>query len=922
MSPTPSLARLSIAAAALLFAGHTVTAQIAPPVTLYQNQGAGSPSGYFDIADVDAADLDNDGDVDLVFAIGGSNSISWLRNNGNGAYSLLQIPNTSGLQGASAVHAADMDGDGDVDILFGAAGGYGGPVVPGSNSQLRIYRNNGQGGFTGTNIFYAGGFGSSGTGAKGVNHLTSADMDGDGDLDIVMCQGVDATFGVNWDRVTWIDNDGTSNFGATRTIDPGQAGDVPRRADAADVDGDGDVDLVVAYAGSDELVCWKNPGAGTGSWTFSLLRFNEFSWDAQFGDVDGDSNVDVVAAHAGGKIAYYLGDGAGGFGGQLVLGTAGSEAGPVALIDVDSDGDLDVFAGQRATFPGVTGDLSFFEAQGGGAFAAPQPLASNTTTRTIRAADLNGDGQRDLVVAEAVGVRYYEVNFLAGAATRETFGASCASAATSFYERLPQQSMDLAGKAVSGVRTASGYQITVGPSTIAPLGPNAVLLDLGNDGYERMTRPVSQGGAGSLLPIGVSANGFITADSISGGQPAPSAQPPYQVGELLNITEGSFLTSPVPTLFAWTDLQPASGSSGGTFTTQVDVELGSLNTVNSNPPPQAIPTTDPLQSTYYGQGPTPKDVLYDTWGQFSTHGQLTLPHASGNALYVVKVRYQSTTGGLINFGEAGAGPSGTYKQLPLPASPNWQTETFDVWLPNVVNPAFVYAFSSAGPVRVNWIRISEPAPASGGVYFEDLGGGSARVTFDGVAGNGTAGANTVQFTLNLSGFGFYNMAIENFTIAFGALSPSNPEPWLVGFSPEGASADTGSRDLSAGPFALGAEDTLVSLDSNAPRLGTNWTVVLSDYGALPVGFLFIGDTRYDPGIPLAGLGAPGCSAYTNGNLSALLQFMFNGSSVRTIPIPNNAALIGTQLVCQSTAGSSMNAFGIATSNGLAVTVGN
>ena len=50
--------------------------------------------------------------------------------------------------------------------------------------------------------------------------------------------------------------------------------------------------------------------------------------------------------------------------------------------------------------------------------------------------------------------------------------------------------------------------------------------------------------------------------------------------------------------------------------------------------------------------------------------------------------------------------------------------------------------------------------------------------------------------------------------------------------------------------------------------------------------------------------------------------MFNGSSVRTIPIPNNAALIGTQLVCQSTAGSSMNAFGIATSNGLAVTVGN
>jgi hypothetical protein len=916
------LSQLAIFSCASTFACVAATAQILPPVTLVQNQGPGSPSGYFDIVDMDAADLDNDGDIDLVFAAVGSNSISWLRNNGNGAYSLLQIPNTSGLQGVSAVHAADMDGDGDVDILFGAAGGYGGPVVPGSNSQLRIFRNNGQGSFTGTSIFYAGNFGSSSTGAKGVNHLTSADMDGDGDLDIVMCQGVSANFGVNWDRVTWIVNDGTSNFGATRTIDPGQAGDVPRRADTADVDGDGDIDLVVAYAGSDELVCWKNPGAGTGSWTFSLLRFNEFSWDAQFGDVDGDSDVDVVAAHAGGKVAYYLGDGAGGFAPQQVLGTAGSEAGPVALIDVDSDGDLDVFAGQRATFPGVTGDLSFFEAQGGGAFAPPQALESNTITRTIRSADLNGDGQRDLVIAADVAVRYYEVNFLSNAATKETFGTSCASAATSFYELLPQQSMDLTGKAVSGVRNGSSYNITVGPSTIEPLGPNAVLLDLGNDGYERMTRPVSQGGAGSLLPIGVSANGFITADSISGGQPAPSAQPPYQVGELLNITEGSFLTSPVPTLFAWTDLQPASGSSGGTFTTQVDVELGSLNTVNSNPPPQAIPTTDPLQSIYYGQGPTPKDVLYDTWGQFSTHGQLTLPHASGNALYVVKVRYQSTTGGLINFGEAGAGPSGTYKQMPLPASPNWQTETFDVWLPNVVNPAFIYAFSSAGPVRVNWIRISEPAPASGGVYFEDLGGGTARVTFDGVAGNGTAGANTVQFTLNLSGFGFLNMAIESFTIAFGALSPNNPEPWLVGFSPEGASQDTGSRDVSAGPFALGAEDILISLDSNSPRLGTNWNITASDYGPLPLGFLFFGNTKYDPGIPLAMLGAPGCYAYTSGNLTAQLLVMFGGAQTTSIPIANNPALIGVELTCQATATATANLFGMATSNGLSVMVGN
>ena len=64
------------------------------------------------------------------------------------------------------------------------------------------------------------------------------------------------------------------------------------------------------------------------------------------------------------------------------------------------------------------------------------------------------------------------------------------------------------------------------------------------------------------------------------------------------------------------------------------------------------------------------------------------------------------------------------------------------------------------------------------------------------------------------------------------------------------------------------------------------------------------------------------SIFRKTNLSALLQFMSNGSSTRVIPIPNNAALVGAELALQSTALASLNAFGLATSNGLYARVGN
>ena len=171
----------------------------------------------------------------------------------------------------------------------------------------------------------------------------------------------------------------------------------------------------------------------------------------------------------------------------------------------------------------------------------------------------------------------------------------------------------------------------------------------------------------------------------------------------------------------------------------------------------------------------------------------------------------------------------------------------------------------------------------------------------------------------------YSASLINISaMSFGALSANHPEPWVVGYSPSGPRDDPGPTDLSGigiNTLSLSDNDVVIALDSNAPQLGSSWNLALSDYGPFPFGFLLFGDTKYNPGISLAGLGAPGCSAYTNGNLSALLVPLAGGAATVPIPIPNNPSLSGAKLACQATAPSGINTFGIATSNGLDVTVG-
>ena len=275
----------------------------APEATALQSTQFGSQqiitNTATDVADSAAADLDGDGDIDIVAAATGGDIVRRYRNNGDGTWSTFNL--VTNMPNTTCVHVADMDGDGDMDILAGAPGNF---FPPGSGNQLKVIRNNGNGTFTTTTINQD---------VSAIWDVTSADMDGDGDLDIVI------SVGLIWDQIGWFPNNGNLNFGGIRAVSTGDTtGDEPRDVHAADVDGDGDMDLLAANYLSNNIAWYRNNnGIGT-SWSYLVINSNaQGARNVRTADMDGDGVMDIVTTSVlDRKVAWHKGLGSGSYGGQ------------------------------------------------------------------------------------------------------------------------------------------------------------------------------------------------------------------------------------------------------------------------------------------------------------------------------------------------------------------------------------------------------------------------------------------------------------------------------------------------------------------------------------------------------------------------------------------------------------------------------
>ncbi|MCP4967101.1 MAG: hypothetical protein GY926_17940, partial [bacterium] len=166
-----------------------------------------------DAYSVTTADVDGDGDLDVLSASQGDDKIAWYENDGAGNFTAHTI--TTAANSAFSVSTADVDGDGDMDVLST------------STDKIFWYENDGAENFTAHTIT---------TAVINATSVTTADVDGDGDLDVLSASYVDA-------KIAWYENDGAGNFTA-HTITTAANG--AYSVTTADVDGDGDQDVLSA----------------------------------------------------------------------------------------------------------------------------------------------------------------------------------------------------------------------------------------------------------------------------------------------------------------------------------------------------------------------------------------------------------------------------------------------------------------------------------------------------------------------------------------------------------------------------------------------------------------------------------------------------------------------------------------------------
>ena len=186
-----------------------------------------------------------------------------------------------------------MDGDGDMDIVSASA----------SDDTIAWYENNGAAdpSWTAANIA---------TSADGATSVFAADMDGDGDMDIVSASQID-------DTIAFYENNGAADPTWAAT-DIATSADVAFSVYAADMDGDGDMDIVSASSG-DNTIAWYENGIGY-----------SYSWDVDSGGVPSDGTYTATVAGADKAGNAYSGT-------DSITFTIDSTAPTVTLTDTDAD---------------------------------------------------------------------------------------------------------------------------------------------------------------------------------------------------------------------------------------------------------------------------------------------------------------------------------------------------------------------------------------------------------------------------------------------------------------------------------------------------------------------------------------------------------------------------------------------------------
>ncbi|MBX2875960.1 MAG: VCBS repeat-containing protein [Saprospiraceae bacterium] len=288
-----------------------------------------NPRGYFyslgtakhRTASISMGDVDGDGDLDAVVANGRhwpeQNYVFILTKRG---YKIAQ-PLGVNLSTTYAVPLADLDGDGDLDIMTGN------DMAPN-----RIFLNDGKGHFSEKGLF--------GQLEAPTRSLLLADINNDGYTDVLITNRGSAN------EICF--NDGKANF--ENCIPFGNAEDSTIDVAAADIDKDGDQDLVLANRDKQQNYIYLNEGDGTfAKEGIAFGTGTDETRSVAVADLDKDGWLDIVAGNIREPNVIYFGDKDHNYTRSHVLGAAEESTYHLLLADIDQDGELDIVTGNTAT---------------------------------------------------------------------------------------------------------------------------------------------------------------------------------------------------------------------------------------------------------------------------------------------------------------------------------------------------------------------------------------------------------------------------------------------------------------------------------------------------------------------------------------------------------------------------------------------
>jgi len=249
-------------------------------IIVWQNKGGNPITWEKDTLDsniagaheVHAVDINKDGLLDIIAAGGEDNTIVWYQNNGNSVNTWNKHTVDAQFTGSRAVVSADINNDSFPDLIGAAL----------TANQVCVWFNDGNSPINWSKQIVDDAF-------RGAHWVHTCDLDQDGDIDILGAAAIG-------NQIGWWRNDGGNPIQWSKQVLSFSFGGALSVA-AGDLDGDNDLDIFGAAINHNKVTWWRNNGGTPISWQANIISTNyNGAWPVYGADLDEDGDLDIISA--------------------------------------------------------------------------------------------------------------------------------------------------------------------------------------------------------------------------------------------------------------------------------------------------------------------------------------------------------------------------------------------------------------------------------------------------------------------------------------------------------------------------------------------------------------------------------------------------------------------------------------------------